>query len=210
MSHLLEDTRADAALGRMTQPVPIESFDSQRTLLHPRFANVKHKEEGPPKVRSVDHMSWSAFGERKAGSVNGHTAPNEKLGHDSLDAFADLIAQFIEDVGVIPGLMKADISSAFRRIPICPEHRWAAGIAFKQGDTVWCSQHLSCMFGAVASVHGWERIGAAIAHLGRVLLKLPLLRYVDDYFAPDRHVSLCCLRWGIALVSRCCVLSLQA
>ena len=43
-------------------------------------------------------------------------------------------------------------------------------------------------FGAVASVHAWERVGAAIAHVARVLLKLPVLRYVDDYWSPERWV----------------------
>ena len=33
-----------------------------------------------------------------------------------------------------------------------------------------------------------ERFGAALAHLARVYLKIPVLRYVDDYFGPERHV----------------------
>ena len=44
------------------------------------------------------------------------------------------------------------------------------------------------MFGAVGSVHAWERVGAALAHLARTFLKLPLLRYVDDYFGPERYL----------------------
>ena len=49
-------------------------------------------------------------------------------------------------------------------------------------------QHYTCPFGAVSSVHAWERVGAALAHLARVFLHLPVFRYVDDYFGPDRHV----------------------
>ena len=67
-SELLADTWNDAARGRMTDPVPVESFDLGRTLLHPRFPNVKVKPDGSTKVRSVDHMSWSAFGHHKAGT----------------------------------------------------------------------------------------------------------------------------------------------
>ena len=40
-------------------------------------------------VRAVDHFSWSAFGEHKEGSVNGHVAPAEKLRHDTLDSLAE-------------------------------------------------------------------------------------------------------------------------
>ena len=39
-------------------------------------------------------------------------------------------------VGVIPGLFKADIDAAFRRIPVKPAHRWACGVAFRVRDTV--------------------------------------------------------------------------
>ena len=30
----------------------------------------------------------------------------------------------------VPGLLKIDIDAAFRRIPLKPAHRWAAGVAF--------------------------------------------------------------------------------
>ena len=53
------------------------------------------------------------------------------------------------------------------------------------------SQHAACPFGAVASVHAWERVGAAIAHIARKFLKIAVLRYVDDLFAPERSVVAC-------------------
>ena len=52
---------------------------------------------------------------------------------------------------------------------------------------VFVSQHAACPFGAVASVHAWERVGAAITHIAKKFLKLALMRYVDDLFAPERH-----------------------
>ena len=39
-------------------------------------------------------------------------------------------------MGEVPGLWKADIDAAFRRIPVRPEHRWACGIAFMVGKQV--------------------------------------------------------------------------
>ena len=55
---------------------------------------------------------------------------------------------------------------------------------------IFCAQHLSCPFGATAAVHGWERVGEALAYLARVLLFLPSLRHVDDYVGPDRWFGL--------------------
>ena len=51
-------------------------------------------------------------------------------------------------------------------------------------------------FGAVASVHAWNRVGALLGHIGRRVLFLPLLCHVDDFFAVDRatcakHAMIC-------------------
>ena len=48
--------------------------------------------------------------------------------------------------------------------------------------------HAAMPFGAVASVHAWERIGAAIAFIALKYLLSPLLRYVDDFFGVERRV----------------------
>ena len=56
-------------------------------------------------------------------------------------------------------MYKADIDSAFRRIPLKPEHRDYATVAFKVQDTITVLQHMAAPFGAVSSVHNWERIG---------------------------------------------------
>ena len=56
------------------------------------------------------------------------------------------------------------------------------------------------MFGAVGSVHAWERVGAAITHLARVFLKMAILRYVDDLFGPERfHLFFCVLRASLLM-----------
>ena len=59
---LLNITRKDAELGRISQPVPMDEFDLSATLLHPRFSAAREKEDGSIKVRAVDHLSWSANG----------------------------------------------------------------------------------------------------------------------------------------------------
>ena len=62
--------------------------------------------------------------------------------------------------------------------------------AFRVGPQVYWCQHTTCMFGAVGSVHAWERIGAALAHLAHRFLHLALFRYVDDYYGPDRRETM--------------------
>ena len=102
-------------------------------------------------------------------------------------------------VGVLPDLSKSDIDSGFRRIPLRPEDRWAAFVAFVAKGTTFISGHLALPFGAIASVHNWDRIGSLLCHLARRLLHLPVMRYVDDYFSCDRaecidHALLCFMR----------------
>ena len=99
--------------------------DLSSVLLHPRFSAVQFKSDGSLKVRPVDHLSWSSCRGRKQESVNGHTAALEKLGNECIDTLASVLEAFKENVGCVPGLWKADINSAFRRIPVRPEHRWA-------------------------------------------------------------------------------------
>ena len=110
----------------------------------------------------------------------------EKIAHDHLDDLLRVIAALMENTSVIPSLWKADIDAAFRRVPLDPAHRWAAAVAFKCAGRAWVSHHYASPFGATSSVHSWERVGDLLCKMARRLLGLPLLRYVDDYFAPER------------------------
>jgi hypothetical protein len=170
---LLELTQADAALGRMTAPAPIETVDLAAVRLTPRFSVVQG-----PKVRPIDDCSRS--------SVNAAVEPGEKLSVEGADSLVSALRAYRELNGDDIGLWKADIDSAYRRIPVAPSHRWTVVSIFMCLGTIMASTHLSLPFGAVASVHAWDRVGSALAHLARVLLRLPTLRYVDDFF--------CCCR----------------
>ena len=130
----------------------------------------------------------------------------EKLKHHTMDTLEHILREFVTRCKEVPSLFKADIDAAFRRIPVRPEHRKWCAIAFRQDDKVhiitsapvlyyvllsatiqiWTARHYACPFGAIGSVHAWERIGAAILHIAHTFLRLPVLRYVDDYFGPDR------------------------
>ena len=128
--------------------------------------------------------------QRKLHNVNGYAFPTEKLAHDSLDKLAGSMRRMVDRGKFVPGLLKADVDSAYRRVPLMPSHRWACGVAYKLQGAVMCAIHHACPFGAIASVHAWQRIGAALCFLSRKLLKLSMHRYVDDYFATDRPVTL--------------------
>ena len=161
---LMELTLADVALGRMTEPVPYVSAEMANVHLSPRFGVEQVKEDGSFKVRPIDHFSWSgghvgraSKQRRKEESVNGYTFPQEKMKTQTLDFLWAAMATFVQILGELPCLYKADINAAFRRVPICNKDRWACGVAFRWLDQIFVSMHHSCPFGAIGSVHAWER-----------------------------------------------------
>ena len=133
---LYEITLKDARLGRMSYPVEAKHADLKNTLLHPRFGVSQLKEDGTYKVRAVDNFSWSARVARDKkkrgidGSVNAFTVAFEKLTHDSLDVLVAALCEFHSLSDEVPGLVKINVDSAFRRVPIRPGDRWVCGIAF--------------------------------------------------------------------------------
>jgi len=146
--------------------------------LVPRFGVSQPKPDGSLKVRPVDDFTRSR--------VNGACAPAEKLSVEGADQLVAVARAFFELHGALPELWKADIDSAYRRIPLAPADRWAAVSIFKEGGRLWCSQHQVCPFGALASCHDWDRVAAMLSHFAKRLAKLPVSRYVDDYFSLDR------------------------
>ena len=122
-------------------------------------------------------------------SINGFTTVPEKICHDHLDDLLRVIAALMDTGSGVPSLWKADIDSAFRRLPLDPSHRWAGAVAFKHAGRDWISHHYSAPFGATSSVHAWERVGHLLRRIARRLLALPVLEYVDDYFAPERLIA---------------------
>ena len=133
---LLRLTREDADMGRMSWPIPVKEGGVKECLLCPRFAVRQSKTDGSIKLRAVDNLSWSAGWVKdraamKEWSVNGHAVPSEKLKHEALDELCSVLEAFVELTDHCPGLWKADIDAAFRRIPIRADQRWACGVAFR-------------------------------------------------------------------------------
>jgi len=145
-------------------------------------------------------MSWSNGPSKrkrtkravKADSINGHYTPTVPISHDHLDDLLEAMRMHKKLVGSLPGLWKADVDAAFRRLPIRESHKWAAGVAYLLDGEPWVAFHEGMPFGATSSVVAWHRIGALITAFARKLLHLPVFRYVDDWFAADRHLCACC------------------
>ena len=133
---LLENAMAEASEGRMSMPCKWESWEEPGCLLQPRFAVQQTRVDGTIKLRSIDHFSWSPEKRGKLESVNGHVSVGEKLKHHTLDNLADAMRALHAATQEPVGLLKADIDSAFRRVPIAPGHRWACGVACELQDEV--------------------------------------------------------------------------
>ena len=176
-SAVLKLTRDEAVTGRISAPKPLADVCLAGAVVAPRFAVAQQREDGSTKLRLVDDMSRSM--------VNEATQPQERLRYDGVDLLCTACRLFRSHAGVSPHLWKADIDSAYRRVPLRASHRRLAMVAFRAVQTVWVSQHFAAPFGATSSVHSWGRIGAFLAEAARRMLFLPALRYADDYFSPE-------------------------
>ena len=111
-----EGALADATLSRMTAPAVLAKADLSRVRLSPRFSIVQGvKPDGAPKIRVVDDES--------RGGINSACQPAERLLLDGADILVDALRFYYGLHGHAPALFKADIDSAYRRVPIAPEHR---------------------------------------------------------------------------------------
>ncbi|CAK0808532.1 unnamed protein product, partial [Prorocentrum cordatum] len=189
-SALLEKTREDASLGRMSRPISfppsataaeIAQVSGDDARLLPRFPAAQCKPDGSVKIRPVDDGNRAGIAEA--------TLPGGKLVVDGLDRVIAACRAFFEANGVAPALWRVDIDAAYRRIPLAPGHAFAAWSAFLADGRLWVSQHFVRPFGASGSVYGGGRVAAFLRHAVRRLLRIPAGRYVDDHFAPEAAES---------------------
>ena len=74
------------------------------------------------------------------------------------------------------------------RLPAClPEHRRFAAIAYKLDGQIHVAMHNALPFGSAASAAAWHRVGAFLRAIGRKLLHLVLLQYMDNFYGPDHY-----------------------
>lgn len=172
-----EQTLSEWRAGRLSKPrkATRKDFRSRRTLTK-RFGVSQLTSKGKLKIRTIDDFTFSG--------VNLATVSLEALHHDSVD---DLIAlaSNISRLGYAPVMLKADFKGAYRACPVLEEHSVFADVLVsnpRQGGQRYVCTQRALPFGAVASVYGWERLGAALTAVLR-WIGLPVLRYVDDLFS---------------------------
>jgi hypothetical protein len=162
----------------MVGPFSGDTLDLDGVLLGRRFSREQGtKPDGTLKLRAVD--------DKTADGCNACARPTAKPTQDSVDMLVAVMIAFRSVVSNSCKLWKADIDSAYRRIPARASERWALWVAFLVDGKPFAAGHNAMPFGSIGSVHGWDRIGSLFRHLGRRLLFIPLLRYVDDYFSMD-------------------------
>ena len=87
---------------------------------------------------------------------------------------------------VCPLMWKTDISSAYRRCPLRPQHQQYHAAVFACDGVTYISQQRSLSFGAIASVWGFHRVGNFLLALARQRWMIIAMRYVDDFFGLGR------------------------
>ena len=142
--------------------------------------------DGSRKVRTMDDGTESG--------ANACAVAAGKIRPDRLDTLVAITRRISRMCGGRVSLWKADIDAAYRRVPVAPGDRWMAGVAYRVGGKLHRALHLAQPFGFVGSVYNWDRVGAMVGHIAMSLLRLPALRYVDDYFGSEAEECIECAR----------------
>ena len=129
------------------------------------------------RVRCIDDFT--------ASFINAATAPGESIHHDTLDVLVALLhsagknrrhVRFRED----------DFVGAYKTLPLRLEDLQLAVTVWRDASGSLRTLQLHCCpFGAVASVHAWHRLGAAVQCILANLFLVVYARYVDDLFSLD-------------------------
>ena len=160
----------------MTLPRPLCESDLEQVTLTRRIP-VRELRASGWRTRVVDHYTECG--------VNRCTTPQDKVKHDTLDSLAQVVLQFLGD-SCDARLWKRDVSQAFRRVPVAPEHLEFMWGAWVHDGTIWVAQHKGSPFGTVAAVYSWHRVGFFLLLIVLVLFLAPGCRYVDDFFGASR------------------------
>ena len=82
-----------------------------------------------------------------------------------------------------PLLWGHDHEGAYRQLPLRKPNEAYLLLMCKKGPTLW--RHNALLFGAVASVWGYNRFGDSIIAIMRALFGVPAMHYVDDFGASE-------------------------
>ena len=132
------------------------------------------------KVRAIDDLT--------ASGVNAATGLSECVAHETLDDLA-AAAQCLIAGGASAAdvrFHKDDVREAYKTLPLQSEHLpFAAAVTAESVEQGQFLQLLCCPFGAKASVHAWQRVGAAFQCILLGLFSIVYPRFVDDFFGTN-------------------------
>jgi hypothetical protein len=119
------------------------------------------KRDGSIKIRSVD--------DETSCGTNLCVKPAEKLKCDGIDVLAAL-ASLLHSFGSREfSLWKADVKSAYRRVPVRPDQRWLLWVAILVNDEIIVARHNAMPFGCTGSSQCYV-FGVARLHAFALLL----------------------------------------
>ena len=170
---VMRQTLDEAKLGRISQPrVYKPGHDDELGVLSTRFGVQQNSD-----VRCIDNGTSSG--------CNPCSTASERIREHRLDTLFGM-AQLLVFLGMINlACCKADVKAAFRRIPIHPDQRWATGIIFMFQGVLHTAWHYAMPFGFKGSVYAWERFANFLWLVAVSLLRIPVGKYVDDFFAVE-------------------------
>ena len=120
-----------------------------------------------------------------ASFINAVTAPGESIHHDTLDVLVALLHSAGKSRKPVR-FRKDDFVGAYKTLPLRLEDLQLAVTVWRDATGSLRTMQLHCCpFGAVASVHAWHRLGAAVQCILANLFLVVYARYVDDLFSLD-------------------------
>ena len=181
-SEIWEQTIAEQKLGRITEF--IEYWNTDDILPTRRFGVEQQSSKGISKIRCIDDFHESGIND--CCSVFGRI----RMGHIR-DMAYQAKAHHRKHPDVDLAIWKSDFKSAYRCVPILPEHqRYAYIMIYNPNDgSIRIARQRAMPFGSIAAVYAWDRLAHAIVHIIEFYLQVPINRYVDDIFGiiPARY-----------------------
>ena len=180
---LMKKTLADNKVG-WNREVDVNNTD--RRLITSRFG----KNEGPrEKTDEAGNKYWEdkirPCDNYKTSRLNKATLYPEVCRYQSIDYLVALARRLVkhDPTGRHGGLafLKSDFVSAYNTLPIRPGHRRFCRVIVKDPQTQFLREFESyvAQFGAVSSVHSWDRFGAFCQRVC-CWIGVPFSRFVDD------------------------------
>ena len=182
---VMQQTTKDSETGWMMPPRLLQAEDLLHFNVAARLPVREYRAHinagaGGYRTRVVDHFSL--------GLQNQATSCTRKLEAAGLDMMNAMIC-YLMDHNANPVCWKRDVQSAYRRVPIAPQHWMFSAVVFSFQAQLFLSQHWTMPFGSVSACWGFHQCANVIQAVLRWFLAVPCARYVDDFYGVQQHAS---------------------